>query len=137
MCFNFARQEARQPQFQVFGAEPESGNDVQLSLRSRKIVSIDVSNTICDGQQSQSVGVNPFEVILVQVSDVLTTSDTTVIETMRLAFERLKVVLESSGACALAALMSNIDRFAGKRVAVSLSGGNIDFVRFSLLLSQS
>jgi threonine dehydratase len=68
---------------------------------------------------------------------VLTTPDTTVIAAMRLAFERLKIVLEPSGACALAALMSNIDLFAGKRVAVTLSGGNIDFVRFSSLLSPS
>jgi threonine dehydratase len=123
-----------QPGIQMFGAEPEAGNDVQRSLRTGKIVTIDVPQTICDGQQTQSVGVNPFEVIRGQVTDILTTADATVVEAMRFAFDRLKIVLEPSGACALAALMENKDRFAGRRVAVTLSGGNIDFARFTALL---
>jgi threonine dehydratase len=125
---------ALQPDIQVFGAEPQAGNDVQQSLRTGKIVTIDVPQTICDGQQTQSVGVNPFEVIRAHVTDILTTPDATVVEAMRFAFERLKIVLEPSGACALASLMANKDRFAGKRVAVTLSGGNIDFARFAALL---
>jgi threonine dehydratase len=125
---------ALQPAIQMFGAEPEAGNDVQQSLRTGKIVTIDVPQTICDGQQTQSVGVHPFEVIRDHVTDILTTPDATVVEAMRFAFDRLKIVLEPSGACALAALMANKDRFAGKRVAVTLSGGNIDFARFAALL---
>jgi threonine dehydratase len=126
---------AMQPAIQVFGAEPLDGNDVQQSLRTGKIVTIDVPQTICDGQQTQSVGVHPFEVIRTNVTDILTTPDTTVVEAMRFAFDRLKIVLEPSGACALAALMTNKDRFAAKRVAVTLSGGNIDFARFAALLA--
>jgi len=127
---------ALQPAIAVFGAEPEAGNDVQQSLRSGSIVSIAVPKTICDGQQTQSVGVHPFAVIREYVSDILTAADATVIEAMHFAFERLKVVLEPSGACGLAALMENRERFAGKRVAVTLSGGNIDFGRFTSLLQQ-
>ena len=123
-----------QPNIQMFGAEPEAGNDVQQSLRTGKIVSIDVPKTICDGQQTQAVGVNPWQVIHTQVTDILTTPDATVIEAMRFAFERMKIVLEPSGACALAALMTNKERFTGRRVAVTLSGGNIDFARFAKLL---
>ncbi len=126
---------ALQPAIEVLGAEPQAGNDVQQSLRSGTIVTIDVPQTICDGQQTQSVGVHPFEVIRTQVTDILTTPDATVIEAMRFAFERLKIVLEPSGACALAALMANKERFAGRRVALTLSGGNIDFARFAALLS--
>ena len=55
---------------------------------------------------------------------------------MRFAYERMKIVLEPSGACALAALMVNVERFAAKRVAITLSGGNIDFGRFAKLLAS-
>ncbi|MGL4233453.1 MAG: pyridoxal-phosphate dependent enzyme, partial [Casimicrobium sp.] len=84
-----------------------------------------------------AVGVHPFEVIRTHVSGVLTTSDAAVIEAMRFAFERMKIVLEPSGACALATLMTHRDRFKGQRVAVTLSGGNIDFARFTSLLMTS
>ena len=125
---------AVQPAIKVFGAEPEAGNDVQRSLRSGQIVSIDVPKTICDGQQTQAVGAHPWEVIRTMVSDILTAADATVIDAMRFAFERIKIVLEPSGACALATLMENREQFAGQRVAITLSGGNIDFRRFASLL---
>jgi threo-3-hydroxy-L-aspartate ammonia-lyase len=127
---------AMQPTIQVFGAEPEAGNDIQQSLQRGEIVKIYVPHTICDGQQTQAVGVHPFAVIREHVADILTTPDTVVIEMMRFAFERMKVVLEPSGACALAALAHNRSRFVGKRVAVTLSGGNIDIARFSQLMNH-
>ena len=123
------------PGIQVFGAEPERGNDMQQSLRAGKIVSIDVPRTICDGQQTQAVGHHPFEVIRALVTDVLTVPDPVVVRAMHFAFERMKVVLEPSGACALAALMQHAERFKGQRVGVTLSGGNIDTGRFVALLS--
>jgi threo-3-hydroxy-L-aspartate ammonia-lyase len=123
------------PAIEVFGAEPERGNDMQQSIRSGRIVSIDVPRTICDGQQTQAPGTNPFEVIQAMVKDVLTVSDPTVVDAMRFAFERLKVVLEPSGACALAALMAHRGQFAGQRVGITLSGGNIGLDRFVALVS--
>ncbi len=126
---------ATQPKIKVYGAEPEAGNDVQQSLRTGNVVTIDVPKTICDGQQTQAVGVHPFEVSRTHVTDVLTTPDATVVTAMRFAFERMKIVLEPSGACALATLMHNRAQFAGQRVAVTLSGGNIDFARFAKLLA--
>ena len=123
------------PQVEVFGAEPERGNDMQQSLRAGRIVGIPVPRTICDGQQTQAVGAHPFEVIRAHVTDVLTASDPAVVEAMRFAFERLKVVLEPSGACALAALMAHADRFRGRRVGITLSGGNIGLDRFVALVS--
>ena len=127
---------AVQPTIEMFGAEPEAGNDVQQSLRSGSIVAIDVPKTICDGQQTQAVGAHPWAVIRTQVTDILTAPDATVIEAMRFAFERMKIVLEPSGACALACLMANVERFKAKRVAITLSGGNIDFGRFAKLLAS-
>jgi len=123
------------PGIAVFGAEPERGNDMQQSLRSGKLVHIDVPRTICDGQQTQSPGQHPFEVIQALVTDVLTVPDPVVVEAMRFVFERTKLVLEPSGACALAALMQHRDRFRGQRVGVTLSGGNIGIDRFVALVT--
>jgi len=123
------------PQIRVLGAEPERGNDMQQSLRAGRIVSIEVPRTICDGQQTQAVGKHPFEVIQALVSDVLTATDPGVVDAMRFAFERMKVVLEPSGACALAALMQHRAQFKGQRVGVTLSGGNIGIDRFVALIS--
>jgi threo-3-hydroxy-L-aspartate ammonia-lyase len=122
------------PGIAIYGAEPERGNDMQQSLRSGRIVSIDVPRTICDGQQTQAVGRQPFEVIRALVRDILTVPDHGVVDAMRFAFERMKVVLEPSGACALAALMHDPAPFRGLRVGVTLSGGNIDAARFAALL---
>ena len=123
------------PGIAVYGAEPERGDDMRQSLRAGRIVSIDVPRTICDGQQTQAVGRQPFEVIQALVSDVLTATDPEVVDAMRFAFERLKIVLEPSGANALAALMRHRDRFRGQRVGVTLSGGNIGLDRFVALVS--
>jgi threonine dehydratase len=123
------------PGVRLFGAEPERGDDMRQSLRSGHIVSIDVPRTICDGQQTQAVGKHTFAVIRELVEDVLTVPDPVVVEAMRFGFERLKVVLEPSGACALAALMHHRDRFRGLRVGVTLSGGNVGTDRFVALLT--
>jgi threo-3-hydroxy-L-aspartate ammonia-lyase len=123
------------PDIHVYGAEPQRGNDMQQSLRSGRIVSIEVPRTICDGQQTQAVGRQPFEVIQRLVRDVLTVPDRGVVDAMRFAFERMKVVLEPSGACALAALMHAPGAFRGQRVGVTLSGGNVDVARFVALMS--
>ncbi len=123
------------PGIRLFAAEPERGNDLQQSLRSGRIVSIEVPHTICDGQQTQSVGAQPFEVIQALVEDGLTATDRQVVAAMRFAFESMKIVLEPSGACALACLMAHPERFAGQRVGVTLSGGNIAADRFAALMS--
>jgi threonine dehydratase len=123
------------PGVRLFGAEPERGDDMLQSLRAGRIVSIDVPRTICDGQQTQAVGQHTFAVIRELVEDVLTVPDPVVVEAMRFAFERLKVVLEPSGACALAALMHHRERFHGLRVGVTLSGGNVGTDRFVALLT--
>ncbi|TFY97148.1 threo-3-hydroxy-L-aspartate ammonia-lyase [Ramlibacter humi] len=123
------------PSIKVYGAEPERGNDMQQSLREGRIVGIDVPRTICDGQQTQAVGKHPFEVIQALVTDVLTVPDPVVLEAMRFAYERMKIVLEPSGACALATLMHHREQFRGQKVGITLSGGNIGVDRFVALLT--
>ena len=113
----------------------QRGDDMQQSLRSGSIVTIDVPRTICDGQQTQSVGKLPFEVIRAMVTDILTVPDPVVVEAMRFVFERMKLVLEPSGANALAALMHHRDQFKGQRVGITLSGGNIGIERFVALMT--
>ncbi len=125
------------PDIRLYGAEPERGDDMKQSLARGEIVHIEVPRTICDGQQTQAVGRQPFEVIRRLVSGVLTATDREVVGAMRFAFERLKIVLEPSGACALAALFRHAEMFRGQRVGITLSGGNVDPARFIALLSGS
>lgn len=123
------------PDCQVIGVEPESGNDVQLSLRAGHIVSIPVPDTIADGQQTTAPGEHTFEVIHRHVHDVVTVSDQQILDAMDHLFRYQRQVVEPSGASALAALLAgNID-VVGKRVGVTLSGGNIDPTRFIELMT--
>jgi threo-3-hydroxy-L-aspartate ammonia-lyase len=124
------------PAIEMFGAEPQRGDDVRQSLQQGRIVSLpSVPRTICDGQQTQAVGQQPFEVIKALVSEVLAVPDPVVVDAMRWSFERLKLVVEPSGACALAALLHHRERFRGRRVGITLSGGNIDLPRFMALMT--
>jgi threonine dehydratase len=93
-----------------------------------------VPRTICDGQQTQACGPLTFGVMRTHLTDVLTVSDAGVVQMMRFLFERLKLVVEPSGANALAALFHHRDRFQGKRVGVTLSGGNVNADRFAELM---
>lgn len=123
------------PGIKVYASEPERGNDIEQSLAAGRIISIDVPRTICDGQQTQACGDLTFEVMRRLLAGVLTVPDPVVVQVMRFAFERLKLVLEPSGANALAALLHNRDRFKGQRVGVTLSGGNISTERFTALMT--
>jgi threonine dehydratase len=123
------------PAIKVYASEPERGNDIELSLAAGRIISIEVPRTICDGQQTQACGELTFEVMRALLAGVLTVPDPVVVQVMRFAFERLKLVLEPSGANALAALLHHRDRFTGQRVGVTLSGGNISVERFNALMT--
>jgi threonine dehydratase len=115
------------------GVEPEAGDDFRQSLLRGERVSIPVPRTIADGQQTPEPGERPFAVAQRLVSEIVTVTDAEIVEAMRFAFERLKLVLEPSGATGLAALMQG--RVAPARTGVVLSGGNVDARRFAALLS--
>lgn len=122
------------PGIQVFASEPERGNDIEQSLRAGRIIKIDVPRTICDGQQTQAPGVLTFDIMRERLAGVLTVPDPVVVQVMRFLFERMKLVVEPSGASALAALLQHRARFKGQRVGVTLSGGNVSVERFAALM---
>jgi len=123
------------PGCEVYGVEPEAGNDGQQSFRSGSIVTIPTPRTIADGAQTQHLGVHTFEVIRRTVTDVLTATDAQLVSSMRLLATYLKLVVEPTGTLGLAALLANTDQFRGRRVAVLISGGNVDLDRYAALLA--
>lgn len=130
-----ARQMA--PDCRVIGVEPEAGNDVQRSFRAGRIVHIDVPKTIADGAQTQQPGVLTFATIRALVSDVVTVSDPALVRAMRFFAERMKLVVEPTGALAAAAVLEGKVPVTGKRVGVLVSGGNIDPTRYGELLAAA
>lgn len=114
------------PKVKMIGVETEAANDCYQSFRRKKIIRIDPPKTIADGMRTQSVGKRNFEIILKYVDDVVTVSDEQVIETMRFLLERMKVVVEPTGAVAPAAIYHNILGLSGKTVCAIISGGNVD-----------
>jgi threonine dehydratase len=125
---------ALRPEVRVVGVEPEAGDDVARSLRAGRRVSVQVPPTIADGQQIPTPGELTWEVIHALVDDVVTVSDDEIVDAMRLLFERVKVVAEPSGACALAGLLTGRVETRGGTVGVVVSGGNVDAARFASLL---
>jgi threo-3-hydroxy-L-aspartate ammonia-lyase len=118
------------PDCRVIGVEPEVGDDTARSLAAGERVSVAVGRTIADGQQIDTPGARTFPVIRERVAAVVTVSDAEIVAAMRFAFERLKLVLEPSGASALAALLHGKVEAEGLRAGVILSGGNVDVARF-------
>src|ERR671923_257990 len=112
------------PGCRVVGVEPESGDDTKRSLAAGERVVVPIGRTIADGQQVDRPGARTFPVIRERVSAVVTVSDAEIVEAMRFAFERLKLVLEPSGASALAALISGRVEARGRRAGVILFGAN-------------
>ncbi|MEU4107026.1 threo-3-hydroxy-L-aspartate ammonia-lyase [Streptomyces sp. NPDC027717] len=121
------------PAVRVIGVEPEAGDDTKRSLESGARVTIPVPRSIADGQVLPSPGEITFALNQRLVDAIALVSDEEIVEAMRFAFERLKIVLEPSGATPLAALLSGRVENLPPRVGVIASGGNIDTRRFSEL----
>jgi threonine dehydratase len=127
---------ALSPGCAVYGVEPESGNDGQLSFRQGSIVRIAVPQTIADGAQTQALGRYTFQIIRRDVTDILTASDAELIDCMRFFATRMKIVVEPTGCLGFAAVRAFGTRLAGQRVGVIVSGGNVDGERFASLLQS-
>ena len=113
------------PAIRVVGVEPEASDDVVRSLRAGHRQQVAVAPTIADGQQTPTPGELTWPVIHALVDEVVTVSDPEILDAMRFCLERLKLVVEPSGATALAALLAGRLDVAGQRVGVVLSGGNV------------
>lgn len=119
----------------VVGVEPEAGDDhLRSRAAGRRVTLEQVPDTIADGQQTTAPGRLTWSVNRQRVDDFVTVSDDEIVSTMRLLFELLKLVVEPSGATALAAVLHRGMVEPGMRVGVTLSGGNIDLARFNELV---
>ena len=125
---------AKNPDIVVVGVEPEAGDDHVRSRAAGTRVALDgVPVTIADGQQTTQPGELTWSVNSVRTDIFTTVTDAEIIQTMRLLFEYTKLVVEPSGASALAAVLHRGLVEPGMRVGVTLSGGNIDLARFTEL----
>jgi threo-3-hydroxy-L-aspartate ammonia-lyase len=126
---------ALSPGTRVVGVEPTASDDVARSLASGRREHVEVGHTIADGQQASTPGELTWPVIERLVDEVVTVSDEQIIATMRLLFERCKLVAEPSGASGLAGIVSGALQFPGARVGVVISGGNIGADGFAALMA--
>ncbi len=120
------------PAARVVGAEPAGADDTARSLAAGQRLPVVDPRSVCDGLLT-SVGERNFPIIQRLVHAVWTVPDDAVIAAMRLLFERMKVVVEPSGAIGLAAALAHAGELAGARVGIILSGGNVDLERLPWL----
>jgi threonine dehydratase len=116
---------ALRPQIAVWGAEPTGAADAHASLQEGRCITDRVANTVCDGLRGH-LAARTLRLLQRDIDGILLVEDARTVEAMRLLWERLKIVVEPSGAIGLAAVLSNRERFAGRRVGIVLSGGNVD-----------
>jgi threo-3-hydroxy-L-aspartate ammonia-lyase len=128
---------AMSPGIALWGVEPETGNDFARSFERGERVSIDVPKTIADGLQTTSPGAITFPIVREHARGILTVTDRQLCEAMRFAFERMKLVIEPSGAAALAAALSGRLPERYRKIGVIVSGGNVDARRFAELVGQA
>ncbi len=117
---------ALSPGCRVMGVEPSAGDDGCRSFREGRIVTIAPPDTIADGARTPALGALTFSIIRRHVAGVTSVEDPALIDAMRFAYERLKLVIEPTGALGLAALLTGVVAAAGLRTGVILSGGNVD-----------
>ena len=113
------------PETKIYAAEPEQADDAYQSFKQGKIIAYDAPKTIADGLLVP-LKERTWHFVSRYVTDVLTASDEEIIEAMKLIWKRMKIVMEPSSAVPLATILKNRDVFAGKRVGVVITGGNVD-----------
>jgi threonine dehydratase len=123
---------ALHPQLRVAGVEPEAGDDTKQSLASGERVNVGVPRTIADGLQTAEPGKLTFAINRELVDEIVTVTDEEIVEAMAFLFDRMKLVVEPSGAVGVAALLNG--RLRGTKVGVVISGGNVGAQRFAELV---
>ena len=113
------------PEVKIFAAEPEQADDAARSFRAGHIIADDAPSTVADGLKVPLKDLT-WHFVSNYVSDVLTASEQEIVEAMRLTWARMKIVMEPSSAVPLATILKNRHIFAGKRVGVIITGGNVD-----------
>jgi threonine dehydratase len=114
------------PECRVIGVEPAAGDDATQSFKQKKLVKIQVPDTIADGARTTSLGNVTFPLVMRYVSDMLTVTDEELLRAMFFLWERMKIVVEPTGALAACAVLEKKIKLEKLRVGVILSGGNVD-----------
>jgi threonine dehydratase len=114
------------PGCRVVGVEPAAGDDVTRSFRTRTLCTVKDPDTIADGARTSSLGKVTYPLVMKHVDDMQTVTDAELLKWMFFLWERMKIVVEPTGALAAAALLEGKVDAKGKRVGVVLSGGNCD-----------
>jgi threo-3-hydroxy-L-aspartate ammonia-lyase len=123
------------PGCRVIGVEPEQADDATRSFRTRTLHTVTNPDTIADGARTPSLGSLTFPLVLENVDDMVTVSDAAIVRAMRVLWERMKLVVEPTGALAAAALLEGAVEARGRRVGVILSGGNVDLAAVGALFA--
>ena len=121
--------DALSPGCRVVGVEPEAGDDATRTFYSGDLKTVDNPDTIADGARTSSLGEVTFPLVMHYVDDMVTVSDEALLRAMHLLWERMKIVVEPTGALAAAALLEGAVDVADQRVGVLVSGGNVDLAR--------
>ncbi len=116
------------PETEIIAAEPEQADDAYRSFKAGHIIADDAPKTIADGLLVPLKELT-WHFVSNNVHDILTASDHEIIAAMKLTWKHLRVVMEPSSAVPLATILKNKDMFAGKRVGVVITGGNVDLDR--------
>jgi threonine dehydratase len=126
-----------QPGIKVVGVEPAAGNDHALSMAAGERVQIAVPRTIADGLAVDRPGELTFAINSRLLDEVDVVTDEEIVAAMRFLFDRMKLVVEPSGAASIASLLSGRLSLTGLKVGAVISGGNVDTERFSRLIAAS
>jgi threonine dehydratase len=116
---------ALSPKTKIIGAEPAGADDTYRSFRAGRILPVGTPNTIADGLRT-TVGQLTFPIISRHVADIVTVSEETIVEAMRIIWQRSKLIIEASAAVPLAALLEGGVDARDARIGIILSGGNVD-----------
>jgi threo-3-hydroxy-L-aspartate ammonia-lyase len=120
---------AMAPACKVIGVEPAAGDDGTRSFRTKQLQTVDNPKTVADGARTPSLGSLTFPLVLQYVHDMTTVDDPTLLRTMFYLWERMKLVVEPTGALGAAAALEGTADIRGARVGVILSGGNVDLTQ--------
>jgi threonine dehydratase len=126
---------ALSPRCKVIGVEPEAGDDATRSFKSKTLETVTNPDTIADGARTPSLGRLTFAMVMAHVHDMMTVTDKELATTMFYLWERMKIVVEPTGALAATLALSGRVDLRGKKVGVVISGGNVDTTAIPKLLA--
>jgi threo-3-hydroxy-L-aspartate ammonia-lyase len=124
------------PSCRIVGIEPAAGDDANRSFRSGQLQTVRNPQTVADGARTPSLGSLTFPLVLEYVTDMAVVDDAALLRTMFYLWERLKMIVEPTGALAAAAALEGRVNVTGQRVGIILSGGNVDLSQVSAWIAQ-